>query len=192
MVGIWSSAFTRRQLWGGGRESRSGEWELCSSLPATAIMTHPHAYTLMHNTLSYQTHMSHTHTGKIIKGGLQQLKATAGNQGLWPWLQEAKTGDEWRGLEGGREAEREKEREGERTGEWNGDMRGVPEHDCAIVHYIATLTKDYSQHYSHNVKTQSWNYSNTTYKLYLNMYGYIWVVLKPWTTNVSNQAPNHS
>lgn len=38
--------------------------------------------------------MSHTDTGIIIKGDLQQLKASADSQGLCPWFQEEKQGTE--------------------------------------------------------------------------------------------------
>lgn len=164
MAGIWSGAFTRRQLWGGGRESRSGEWELHGSLPATALMTHPlahthvHTYTLMHNTQSQQTRMPHTHTREIIKGDLQQLKASADSQGLCPWLQEAKTGD--RRTEGGRGRLNETEKERE--------VRGVPEQDCTL-----NSNSDQRLHSKHRAMTESWDYSYTTSKLYINTYDYI-------------------
>lgn len=95
MAGIWSDALTLRQLWAGGRKSRSGEWEIYGSLPAATLMTHPHAHTCAHlHTKLIGTYVknTHTHTRKSIKSDLQQLKDSAVTQGLCPQFQEAKTG----------------------------------------------------------------------------------------------------
>lgn len=76
MAGIWSGAFTRRQMWGGGRESRSEEWELhgcalrSAFLPQCSWHTHMHTY-MRAPTHSWIIHIvnrkkchAHTHTHK--------------------------------------------------------------------------------------------------------------------------------
>lgn len=74
MAGIWSGAFTRRQMWGGGRESRSEEWELhgcalrSAFLPRCSWHTHMHTY-MRAPTHSWIIHIvnrnkCHTHTHK--------------------------------------------------------------------------------------------------------------------------------
>lgn len=115
MAGIWSGAFTRRQMWGGGRESRSEEWELhgcalwSAFLPQCSWHTHMHTY-MCAPTHSWIVHtvnrnkMSHTHArtyARRSRGDLQQLKASADIHALCPWLLEAKSRGRRGEVEGG-------------------------------------------------------------------------------------------
>lgn len=137
MAGIWSGAFTRRQMWGGGRESRSGvrASRLCSAvcLPASVLMTHPHAhihartYTFMNNTHSQQKQMSRTHTHTHKK-----KRYTAAESFCWrSWSLPLTAGSKSRG---------QREKEGARGRGRLSEERGVR---GKTVQWTGTLTKDY-------------------------------------------------
>lgn len=101
MAGIWSGALIWRQMLGGGRESRSEEWELHASallsplLLYTALMTHPHWHANAHTAHKANGHASHTHTNthKLKHEGDLQLGVSADSRCLCPWLQGAATED---------------------------------------------------------------------------------------------------
>lgn len=136
MAGIWSGAFTRRQMWGGGRETRSEEWELHGCALRSAFLPRCSWHTHMHTYMRAPTHSwiiqivnrnkchAHTHTRR---SDTQQLKASADGHGLCPWLQEVKAGDR------GRKSEREVEDGWARRGLCRGKT----------VQWTGTLTKDY-------------------------------------------------
>lgn len=62
MAGIWSGAFTRRQMWGGGRESRSEEWELHGCALRSAFPPRCSWHTHMHTYMRAPTHSWIIHT----------------------------------------------------------------------------------------------------------------------------------
>lgn len=127
MAGIWSGAFTRRQMWGGGRESRSEEWELhgcalrSAFLPRCSWHTHMHTY-MRAPTHSWIIHIvnrnkCHAHTHK-------KKRYTAAESFCWrSWSLPLTAGSKSRG---------QREKEGARGRGRLSEERGVPRQDCAV------------------------------------------------------------
>lgn len=162
MAGIWSGAFIWRQLWGGETESRSGEWEsFAAALCSPPDCRHTHMHTQMQPyTFTYSTHSDQTWTSDTLQRQFTAAKTSADTQGLCPWLQEAKTGEEGSRRERNREKEQTREKE---SGE--GCVRAKLSTEKQLWPKI-TISKN-------RVKTQKWGNAYTKYKLHIIIYSYL-------------------
>ena len=156
MAGIWSGAFTRRQLWEGGRESRSGEWALHGSLPACHST---------HDTPTC-THMCTSTRSCIIYNAKRPACPTHTQEQSWQVIYSS-----WkllltvkvsalgcRKLKQGTDGRRGRER----TGEGGREVRGVSDWDRALNSSDQRLLS------KQRAKNGSRDYSCTMYKLYIN------------------------
>lgn len=148
MAGIWSGAFTRRQLWEGGRGKVGQESEIHGSLPAAALTTHPHAHTCAHlHTKLTDTHVTYTHKKdhkKVIYSSWKLLLT----------LKVSALG--CRKLKQGTDGERE-----------DGWVRQRAEQDCAL-----NSNSEPRLLLKHKATTESWDYYYTINGLHINIKSY--------------------